>query len=91
MPAGRNKRQTKRHDGGKSRICVYCGLVGARSRNQFHQIAHRRCIPKQRARSPQELEREWREEALLGPSITSKTSMGHLRTTKFSLNKEKTK
>jgi hypothetical protein len=89
MPAGRNKIQTKRHDGGKSRVCVYCGGVGARSRNHFHQHAHRRCIPKQRSLSIEEAEKVYREEALLGPAITSKTSMHHLKTTKFSLSRER--
>lgn len=84
MPAGTNKKQTQRHDGGKSRICVYCEKVGARSRNQFHQLAHRRCIPKQPTRRPEDLA----EEFLSGPRITSKTSMGHLKMTKFSMSKE---
>lgn len=88
MPTGKNKRQTARHDGGKSRICVYCGGVGARSRNHFHQLAHRRCIPKQRTVPIEQLEKDWREESLLGPRITSKTSMGHLKMTKFSMSKE---
>jgi hypothetical protein len=87
MPAGR-KGQTKRNDGGKSRVCVYCGGVGARSRNSFHQRAHRRCIPKQRSLTIEEAEKVYREEALLGPAITSKTSMGHIKTTRFGLNKE---
>jgi hypothetical protein len=34
------------------------------------------------------LDREWRDESFLGPAITSKTSMGHLKSAKFSLNKE---
>lgn len=34
------------------------------------------------------MDREWREESFHGPAITSKTSMGHLRMTKFALNKE---
>jgi hypothetical protein len=34
------------------------------------------------------LDREWREEGLHGPAITSKTSMGHLKSEKFALNKE---
>lgn len=39
----------------------------------------------------EKFEREWREETFHGPAITSKTSMGHLRTTKFTMNKEPTK
>lgn len=87
MPAGKNNRQTARHDGSKSRICVYCGGVGARCRNHNHQLAHRRCIPKQR---PVPVDRALAEfdEGLHGPPITSKTSMGHLRTTKFTMSKE---
>jgi len=34
------------------------------------------------------LERLWRDESFMGPEVTSKTSMGHLRTERFSLNKE---
>ncbi len=89
MPAGKNKKQTARHDGGVSRICYYCGGVGARCRDHMHRMAHRRCIPKQSARSIEELDRAWREESVHGPAITSKTSMGHLKTAKFSMNRER--
>lgn len=43
MPSGRNKKQTPRHDGGKSRVCRYCGQVGARVID-YGGFVHRRCI-----------------------------------------------
>lgn len=48
MPAGANKKQTQRHDGGTSRVCRFCGGVGARVIYGLDggKIAyvHRRCV-----------------------------------------------
>lgn len=40
------------------------------------------------AEQAERLDRLWRAESFHGPAITSKTSMGHLRSAKFSVNKE---
>ena len=53
--------------------------------------AHRRCVgpvPKQKPLSLEEVERDFASEGLTGPAVTSKTSMHHLKTTKFSLSDE---
>lgn len=42
MPSG-HKGQTKRHDGGKSRVCRFCGGVGARVVDHGGFV-HRRCV-----------------------------------------------
>jgi hypothetical protein len=69
MPAGRNKKQTPRHDGSKSRVCRFCGCVGARVIDHGGFV-HRRCVGPE----PRKAQRDKTYEAMLARIKVNKKS-----------------